>query len=218
MVHVVAALGRAPIGIVLQKLDIEPIEAARRPDVEGAFADLLDGRDARERQEETEMVREVRVGAGDGLAARQVLGLEVTRRPSPERTSPWPLLVAGLAFSAARVSGTVARRRRQRYGYCWSGERRRDPTCSTRPSAALDRGLLVPEGFEEGNGNSPGSNGCSASAEMASSISTGFITPCPNSLIGLFLTSGAGYVPCFEQLGGGFPREFLAPLSERACR
>ena len=60
MVHVVAALGRAPFGVVLQKLDIEPVQAAGGPDVEGAFADLLDGGDAGQRQEEAEMVREVR--------------------------------------------------------------------------------------------------------------------------------------------------------------
>ena len=38
--------------------------------------DLPDGRDARERQEKAEMVRKIGVGAGDRLAARQVLGLE----------------------------------------------------------------------------------------------------------------------------------------------
>jgi hypothetical protein len=76
MVHVVAARGGAPFGIVLQQLDIEPVQPAGGPDVEGAFADLLDGRDAGERQEEAEMVREVGIGAGDRVAARQVLGLE----------------------------------------------------------------------------------------------------------------------------------------------
>ena len=38
VIHVVAALGRAPLGVVLQKLDIEPVQAAGRPDVEGVFA------------------------------------------------------------------------------------------------------------------------------------------------------------------------------------
>ena len=38
--------------------------------------DLLDGRDAGQRQEEAEVIREVLVGAGDRLAARKVLGLE----------------------------------------------------------------------------------------------------------------------------------------------
>ena len=83
MIHVVAALGGAPFGVVLQKLDVEPVQAAGRPDVEGVFGDLPDGGDASQRQEEAEMVGEVLVGAGDGLAARQVLGLEVRRRRSP---------------------------------------------------------------------------------------------------------------------------------------
>ena len=38
VVHVVAALGRAPFGIVFQKLDIEPVQAAGGPDVEGVLA------------------------------------------------------------------------------------------------------------------------------------------------------------------------------------
>ena len=76
VVHVVAALCRAPIGVVLQQLDIEPVQAAGGPDVEGAFADLLDGGDASQRQEEAEMVGKVGIGAGDRLAGGQVLGLE----------------------------------------------------------------------------------------------------------------------------------------------
>ncbi len=76
MVHVVAAGGRAPIGVFLQELDIEPVQPARRPDVEGVLADLLDGRNAGEGQEEAEMVREVGVAAGDGPAAADVLGFE----------------------------------------------------------------------------------------------------------------------------------------------
>ena len=59
VVHVVAARGRAPVGVVLQQLDIEPVQAAGRPDVEGAFADLLDGGDAGQRQEEAEVVGEI---------------------------------------------------------------------------------------------------------------------------------------------------------------
>jgi hypothetical protein len=68
--------GCAPFGIVLQQLDIKPVQSAGGPDVEGAFADLPDGGDAGERQKEAEMVREIGIGAGDRIAARQVLGLE----------------------------------------------------------------------------------------------------------------------------------------------
>ena len=92
MVHVVAALGGSPFGVVFQKLDIEPVQAACRPDVERAFADLLDGGDPGQRQEEAEVVREVLIGAGDRLAARQVLGLEVRAvgREDESAPSPWP--------------------------------------------------------------------------------------------------------------------------------
>ncbi len=56
VVHVGPALGRVPVRVVLQQLDIEPVEPARRADVEGVLADLLDGGDAGQRQEEAEMV------------------------------------------------------------------------------------------------------------------------------------------------------------------
>ena len=72
-----AALGRAPCGVVLQKLDIEPVQAAGCPDVEGVLADLPDGGDAGKRQEEAEMVGKILVSAGNGFAARQVLGLKI---------------------------------------------------------------------------------------------------------------------------------------------
>ena len=75
VVHVGAALGRAPFGVVLQQLDIEPVQAAGGPDVEGAFADLLDGGDPGQRQEEAEMVREVR---------------DRRRRPSRRSSGPRP--------------------------------------------------------------------------------------------------------------------------------
>jgi hypothetical protein len=67
MVHVVTAVGSAPFGIVLQKFDIELVKAAGCPDVEGAFADLFDGGDPGQRQEEAEMVREVLITASLGV-------------------------------------------------------------------------------------------------------------------------------------------------------
>ena len=102
MVHVMAAGDGAPFGIVPQQLDIEPVQPAGGPDVEGAFADLFDGCDAGERQEKAEMVREVGIGAGDRLAARQILGLELVA-VGRQMNFALALAVAGLAFSAARV-------------------------------------------------------------------------------------------------------------------
>jgi hypothetical protein len=51
VVHVVAARCRAPLGVVFQQLDIEPIQPSGRADVERAFTHLLDGGDAGKRQE-----------------------------------------------------------------------------------------------------------------------------------------------------------------------
>ena len=76
VVHVVAARGSAPIGVVFQKFDIEPVQAAGGADVEGAFTNLFDGRDAGQRQEETEMIGKVLIGAGDRIAVGQIFGLE----------------------------------------------------------------------------------------------------------------------------------------------
>ena len=77
MVHVVAACCRAPFGVVLQQLDIEPIATAGRLDVKGALADLLDGADPRQGQEETKVNGKVGASAGERLARGQVFGFEV---------------------------------------------------------------------------------------------------------------------------------------------
>jgi hypothetical protein len=68
VVHVVTARGGVPFGIVFQKLDIQPVHAARGANVERAFANLLDGSDPGQRQEETEVIGEVGIGTGDRLA------------------------------------------------------------------------------------------------------------------------------------------------------
>ena len=76
MVHGVVETG-APGGVVLQQLDIQTVQPPGSLDVEGALADLFDGRDTGQGQEKTEMIGEIGVGADDDLAARQVFGLEV---------------------------------------------------------------------------------------------------------------------------------------------
>jgi hypothetical protein len=48
-----------PLWVVLQQLDIEPVQAAGGLDVEGVLADLLDRGDARQRQEEAKVIVEV---------------------------------------------------------------------------------------------------------------------------------------------------------------
>jgi hypothetical protein len=83
----------------------ESVQAAGRPDVDGAFTNLLDGRDTSKRQEETKMVGEVPVCAGDGVTAREVFGLErvTVRRQNLALAFP----VAGLALSAAKLFVTA---------------------------------------------------------------------------------------------------------------
>ena len=77
VVHVVAAVGGTPCGIVLQQLDIEAVHAAGRSDVEGVLTDLLDGRDASQRQEEAEMIGKILVSTGNGFTTREVLGFKI---------------------------------------------------------------------------------------------------------------------------------------------
>ena len=83
VIHVVAARGRAPFGVVFQKFDVKPVEAAGRPDVERVFADLPDGGDAGERQEETEMVGKVLI-----MRKRQVSSLARFSASKFARLSP----------------------------------------------------------------------------------------------------------------------------------
>ena len=77
VIHVVAPLGCAPFWVVLKKLDVEAVQPAGRPDVEGVLTDLLDGRDASKRQEEAEMVGKIPVRTGNDFTVRQVLCLKV---------------------------------------------------------------------------------------------------------------------------------------------
>jgi len=64
----VAAYCCAPIGIVFQQLDIKTIQATGCANIERAVTYLLDGGDAREGQEEAEMVGKIRVRTGNGFA------------------------------------------------------------------------------------------------------------------------------------------------------
>jgi hypothetical protein len=77
VIHIVATRGRTPFGIVLEQLDIQTVEAAGGSNVKSVFSDLLDCRNTGKRQENTKMVGEVLVGAGDSFAAAEVLSLEV---------------------------------------------------------------------------------------------------------------------------------------------
>ena len=77
MVHVMAALGRVPVEVVFDQLDVESVETAGRADVKRAFADLFDGADAGKRQKEPKVIRKISIGAGDGVAGGDVLSLKI---------------------------------------------------------------------------------------------------------------------------------------------
>ena len=59
LVHLMAARGGAPVGVVPQQFDIKPVQTAGRLDVKGVLADRPNGGDTRQRQEKAEMVGEV---------------------------------------------------------------------------------------------------------------------------------------------------------------
>ncbi len=89
------------------------------------------------------------IGAGDRLAARQVLGLEVV---AVGREDELRLGLGGRRAGLQRGERLrdLARRRRRRYGCCWSEGRRPGRTCWCACAQPLDRRFLVPEGLQEG--------------------------------------------------------------------
>ena len=77
MIHFVTTFITTPLRVVLQQFDVKPVEATGRPDVEGAFTDLLNRGDASQRQKEAKVIREIRKRTGDGLASLNVFGLKI---------------------------------------------------------------------------------------------------------------------------------------------
>lgn len=76
LIHIAAAFGFAPVGVVFEKLDVEAIQADGRPDIDGVLADLANRADAREGEEEAKVIGEFFVRASDGLSAREIFGLK----------------------------------------------------------------------------------------------------------------------------------------------
>src|ERR1700744_1631416 len=76
MVHVMTSGFRSPFGIVSQQFDIKFVQTASGPDVEGAFPNLLNGTNARQRQEKTKMIGEIKVGAHNCFPILEILCLK----------------------------------------------------------------------------------------------------------------------------------------------
>jgi hypothetical protein len=87
LVEVGAARGGRPVLVLLQELDVQFVQMPCRADVDRVVLDLRDGGDTGQRQEEAEVLGEVRIKAADGLARRKFLSFEVdansSRRPNP---------------------------------------------------------------------------------------------------------------------------------------
>ena len=174
VVHVMAALGFAPLQVVLQEFDIEPIHAARRPDVERVLLDLLNRGDPGKRKEEAEVIREVAVSASYGLGASQVLGLEIDA-VSREDELRLCFRCRGAAFQCAKRLRDAPRLAGVDMNVAGL-ENATEIRPVRRPGAkVLDRlASLLPKASRKVKGKFAASNGCSASSEIASSISTAF--------------------------------------------
>ena len=149
VVHVVAALRPAPFGVVLQELDIEPVEPSCRLDVEGAFADLFDSRDARKRQEKAEVIGEVGIVADDDFSGGQVFRLKLGAIGSQDELR---LGARGCPACPQGSEGLGHRARGAGFDVDVAGLKDAAKVGLVRAarSQALDGRGLVPEGFQEG--------------------------------------------------------------------
>ncbi len=102
MVHIMGALGGAPLRVILDQLYVEATGCA---DVKRALADLFDSADASQRQEEAEVIGKIRISAGDDVAGSDVLGFKISAVGGEDKLR-LALVVAGLSLRAAMVWAT----------------------------------------------------------------------------------------------------------------
>ena len=69
VVHIVAAVGVCPVGVVFEECGVEAVEFCGGADVKRAVADGFDGADVCQSEEETEVIGEVGVVANERFAA-----------------------------------------------------------------------------------------------------------------------------------------------------
>ena len=128
------------------------VEPTRRLDVKGILPDLPDRRNARQRQEKTEVIMKIGVVAGDGLAITEVLRLKTFAVGGEDEldlvpSSSWAIPQAcegssHLTFRANLQMDIIA------LEYA-AGQVRLVRATAFKP---LDRGWLVTKGFEESKG------------------------------------------------------------------
>ncbi len=152
VVQVMAAGGGAPLGIVFKQLDVELVQAAGGLDIKGVFAYLPHRGDPRQRQEETKMIREFRVIAGNRFAVRKVLRLELHAiggedelRLVLQRRRAFPKGCQGIRDRPRRAGGEVDVIPLEDTG----GEIGLVGGAFALCLEAFDSCRLVPEGFEE---------------------------------------------------------------------
>ncbi len=73
VVHFFTSLCRIPFGVMLKQFNIQPVQPRCRLDIESIVANLLDRRDASQRQEETKVVGKLFVVADKCRALDDVL-------------------------------------------------------------------------------------------------------------------------------------------------
>lgn len=138
------------------------------------------------RQKKTELVGEFSIGTGNGGSARyQVLGLEpFAVRPQDELRLISRRRWAG--FKRRKSVRHLARSGNSNMDVIRLKDTAQVGLVRFALTQALEGCLLVAEGLKEGERNSCALNGCSASVDMASSISTAFISlpvfPWPDAL------------------------------------
>ena len=76
VIHVATSFFPGPIRVLTQQFDVELVQTPCGSNVDGVVLDLLDRGDARQRQQEPEMVREILKIACDGLTADQLFGFQ----------------------------------------------------------------------------------------------------------------------------------------------
>ena len=149
VVHVMATGRRAPFVIVLQKFNVQPVEAARGANIERILADLADGGNARQWEEKPEMIREILIGARNGFAAGQIFGFK-GGAVGGENKFCFRLCRRGAVFESLERFCYIAGAARQDVDIVGLEDSAKVGLVRRACAQALNRRLLVAESFKKG--------------------------------------------------------------------